>query len=141
MVALKWDEWSAVEQALEASRAAGEGTAAPALVCVCFVQSWSPPAAQTASVLERFRAKKLFPFAAIFLVEYDAAYQQCAEHGVSATPTVCCFWRGEPLVVRRKDWADDQRVVGSASKESWAELIKASYEAASKGLQLVQVSF
>ena len=129
----RFDSYALVADALRtglgraAAAAAGsiDAQRAPRLVVVAFVETWAPPSLTTAVALEAVRmAGDVQAFSQIFIVDASTERDAAWEAGVVSTPALLFYWDGEPVLVRRPAWEDDNKFAGAASVERLVEIIR-----------------
>lgn len=65
----------------------------------------------------------------------------CFFFSLAATPVLMFFLGGKPLTIRRTDYADDDKFVGSCSKENMIELFQSARGAENDGAKVLYVDF
>jgi hypothetical protein len=142
-----FDPYERVEAALQyglgrAAAAMGgdvEAQRAPRLAIVCFADAWSPPAVAAVAALEQISGD-LRGFAQTFAVDAAQEQERAWEAGVVSTPAFLFYWDGQPVLVRRPDWDDDNKLAGAFGMEQLLEIARHARECcgnASEGEQLI----
>ena len=115
------------------------------VVCVCFTQTWNPPALHTAQALEALRTdkSKLPPNVHVLIVDADAAPTAAWQNGAYAYPSVCLFRGsdGTPLSISRPFFAVDCKVCGPIAPRLLEQLLKAAAESVKKGTTAVRLDW
>jgi len=62
----------------------------------------------------------------MFLVDADKIHNIAVELGVTATPAVLVFFRGNPIRIRRYGWEEDTKYVGCVSQSQLQGLLEAA---------------
>lgn len=144
---VRWDAYALVHEALEICQqqalAPDDSLAAARLVAVCFADRWSKTAMSTALSLESVRqGREVEAFAQSFVVDAATEPEVCWELGVTATPALLLFWDGQPVTIRRPDWADDTKLSGAFASERVLEIIRHTRDSCLQpGVEGVLVSF
>jgi hypothetical protein len=60
---------------------------------------------------------------------------------VTTTPALLFYLGGTPLTIRRTDWADDTKLVGSFSRERLTEMFQSARSAENDGARTLYVDF
>jgi len=133
----KWDELSKVKEALRKEAGVKGAAERPNVIAVCYLQTWSPTAMQVVKDLDAvMKSSKLQTF--ICDADSDSGLLQMKIH---ATPALQFFYRGKALTIRRPDWADDDKFVGSLSKDNLAELFRYAGTVQNDGAKILNVDF
>jgi len=142
---IKFDKWEQVEAAIKKSSIdADKSSGGGRLVSVLFAQSWNPPSLHMAKEFEKLRKAATTGKTAVttmFIVDLDTEVAKAAEKGVVSGPAMLFFVGGEALTIRRPGWADDDKFVGSCSKENLMELLQYARSADNEGSKQLYIDF
>jgi hypothetical protein len=137
LVQVKFDKWQLVQETLDKTKAYGDSKSS--LVIVCVAQAWNPPSLFVAREFERLRkSKQSIP---IYIVDHDVETNKTSALGLQATPAIFVYKNGEPLTLRRPGWADNQKLLGSISRENVAELLQAARYAEKDNEPFVELAY
>ncbi|KAH7824292.1 uncharacterized protein MONOS_215 [Monocercomonoides exilis] len=125
-----WDSIPNVQTALTES---STKMTYPKLIVVLFLTPWNPTSKSTARSFLEIVSSGEFPNVKIFFVNIEDELAKCKSLSIHTTPAVQFFWGGKILTIRRPDWDDDNKFVGTLPKEHWIELIHYIFDACSRG--------
>ncbi|KAJ4457659.1 hypothetical protein PAPYR_6797 [Paratrimastix pyriformis] len=136
---IQFETWADVSNAIQKSRIPSSGV--PRLVVVCFCTPWNPTSRMSARYFKELSEGPDARFAKISIVNAEAELSACHSMTIHATPAVQFYWDGQLLTIRRPDWDDDTKFVGSTTKENWLELIRYARDAGLKHNSILYVQF
>jgi hypothetical protein len=125
------------------------------IVCVVFGSSWHPLAAHVLREVEKFRRPSesfsssskasssltpAFKFP-IFVIDLDSSDGSSHCSAASPGPVIQFYYSGSPILFRRSGWADDEKFIGSPSKENLTELFQCARAAENTGNRIIQIDF
>jgi len=125
------DSWLLVEEHFR--------TGKEKLVVIAFVHFWSSPSLHVIASLSRIKSE--VSFARVFAINADNEPAKCREFRLRSTPSVCFYYDGKPLTVRRPDWEDQQFFVGAMPEDNWLDLIRHARDAGERGKLIVYADF
>lgn len=80
-------------------------------------------------------------FASIFIVNAEENLPACHAMTIHATPATQLYWDGVLFSIRRPDWDEDSKYVGTNSKQNWIEIFRYAREAGAKGDNALYIQF
>eukprot|EP01086_Lenisia_limosa_P010241 TRINITY_DN34320_c0_g1_i1.p1 TRINITY_DN34320_c0_g1~~TRINITY_DN34320_c0_g1_i1.p1 ORF type:complete len:137 (+),score=15.66 TRINITY_DN34320_c0_g1_i1:224-634(+) len=116
MAPIDYDNWTAVADDFQTN------TNIP-LTVVCFAHKWSPTATFMSRVVQNMKTSPDFRFAKFFIIDAQEEPEAAYQHGVLTTPSIVIYLRGSPLTIRRPEYKDDIKVVGSIPPVKFEELL------------------
>jgi len=136
---VKWDRWSDLEAAIKRSKTVRD---APPVSVVVVANSWSPTCLALIKEVERIRKDNL-RYVSLGVVDFEDKDNTAAMRklGVVSCPSVFFYYTDRQFIVRRNDWDDDNKLVGSVSKTNLVELIQYARQTGSEGHDVLYVDF
>eukprot|EP00823_Brevimastigomonas_motovehiculus_P001525 TRINITY_DN12079_c0_g1_i1.p1 TRINITY_DN12079_c0_g1~~TRINITY_DN12079_c0_g1_i1.p1 ORF type:complete len:139 (-),score=13.88 TRINITY_DN12079_c0_g1_i1:394-810(-) len=134
---IKFDRWADAESALKKTNQKSKDYVP--LLAILFANTWNPTALYVAKELDKLR--KETKYAHIFIIDSEEAQTACQLFKLTAAPSLMLFLDDKPFTIRRSDWADDDKFVGSISKTNLVEILQYAKSAASDGHNVLYLDF
>lgn len=87
------------------------------MTIICCTNTWFPPAMAVIQLFEKLKQKGYLNYANVYYVDISVEDKFSKDNDIFTSPTIMIYWDNQPFTIRRADYRDDNKYVGSVTEE------------------------